>query len=302
MRRSQRPTWPACETGQRVLAQGANAIEAVVAMAATIAVTYPHNNSIGGDGFWLVAEPNGRVHFIDACGAAGAKATIAAFRSQGHDAVPPHGPLAALTVPGAISGWLLALDMAKAFGGTMPLRILLEDAIRHARDGVPVSPSQTRVEPSDFAGLLTAPGFAETFARDGKPLGSGEPMVQRALSATLEQLSHAGLDDFYHGDVAREVAADLERVGSPVTREDLRKPGRAAAEPLTLAIPGVPSTMLRRRPRASPRLMAMGVFERLGVMQAESFAHIHGLIESLKPALAVRDRVDRPTLPAPRRS
>ena len=66
----------AAESGRDILAAGGNAIEAMVAMAATIAVVYPHMNGIGGDGFWLVREPRGRVRVIEACGFAGAKATI----------------------------------------------------------------------------------------------------------------------------------------------------------------------------------------------------------------------------------
>ena len=58
----------AAETGRRILAEGGNAVEAMIAMAATIAVVYPHMNAIGGDAFWLVREPKGRVTGIEACG------------------------------------------------------------------------------------------------------------------------------------------------------------------------------------------------------------------------------------------
>eukprot|EP01036_Dinobryon_divergens_P051503 gene51503-biopygen42200 len=70
----------ACRTGVAILAQGGNAIEAMVAMAATIAVVYPHMNAIGGDGFWLITDPKRRVYYIDACGTAGSGATIRAYR------------------------------------------------------------------------------------------------------------------------------------------------------------------------------------------------------------------------------
>src|SRR5215203_3573082 len=82
----------AAQTGQSILAQGGNAVEATIAMAATVAVVYPHMNGIGGDGFWLVREPNGRLHAIEACGPAGALATIERYRDKGYDAVPPRGP------------------------------------------------------------------------------------------------------------------------------------------------------------------------------------------------------------------
>ena len=56
----------AAAAGRDILAMGGNAVEAMVAMAATIAVVYPHMNSVGGDGFWLVREPKGRVRAFEA--------------------------------------------------------------------------------------------------------------------------------------------------------------------------------------------------------------------------------------------
>ena len=99
----------AAAAGRDILAQGGNAIEAMVAMAASIAVVYPHMNSIGGDGFWLIREPGGRVRAIEACGFAGAEATIERYASSAAR-IPTRGPMAALTVPGAVGGWGVALD------------------------------------------------------------------------------------------------------------------------------------------------------------------------------------------------
>ena len=65
------------------------------------------------------------------------------------------------------------------------------------------------------------PGFAATFLPDGKPPEAGTKLKQSALAFTLDHLAHTGLDDFYRGDVGREIAADLEKIGSPVTRDDL---------------------------------------------------------------------------------
>src|SRR6201986_5231256 len=95
----------AAEPGRAILAEGGNALEAMIAMAATIAVVYPHMNHIGGDGFWLVRQPTGRMRALMAAGTAGSKALPALYRESGHDVIPTRGPLAALTVPGAIAGW-----------------------------------------------------------------------------------------------------------------------------------------------------------------------------------------------------
>ncbi len=102
--------YPCSETGRAILAQGGNAIEAMVAMAATIAVVYPHMNAIGGDGFWLIGDRKGRVRSISACGFAGEHATIRRYRDLGYDKIPSRGADATLTVPGAIGGWSVALE------------------------------------------------------------------------------------------------------------------------------------------------------------------------------------------------
>ena len=96
-----------------MLAEGGNAIEAMIAMAASIAAVYPHMNHIGGDGFWLVREPKGRVSGHHGAGRAGAQGDAAVLSRRGHDEIPPRGPLAALTVPGAVGAWMLAQEAAK---------------------------------------------------------------------------------------------------------------------------------------------------------------------------------------------
>src|SRR3984957_4685118 len=104
----------AAEAGRDILLQGGNAIEAMVAMAATIAVVYPHMNAIGGDGFWLIREPGGKGRGIEACGFAGEKGARGGDAKAELEAIPPRGPDAALTVPGSVGGWALALELSAA--------------------------------------------------------------------------------------------------------------------------------------------------------------------------------------------
>src|SRR6202163_4382608 len=82
------PHHAAVEAGRAIIAEGGNALEAMVAMAATIAAVYPHMNHLGGDGFWLVREPSGRVHYIEAAGYARSLATPARLRGLRRDKVP----------------------------------------------------------------------------------------------------------------------------------------------------------------------------------------------------------------------
>jgi len=295
------PHHAAAETGRLVLEDGGNALEAMVAMAATIAAVYPHMNHIGGDGFWLVREPSGRVRAIMGAGPAGAKATPVFYREHGHDVIPARGPLAALTVPGAIGGWMQALDGAKALRGRMPLDVLLGPAIRHAREGYAVTRSQARLTAEKLSECMDAPGFAQTFLIDGKPPMEGTAMKQEALAYTLEHLSKTGLGDFYRGDVGREIAADLERIGSPVTRADLEKYEAAIKEPLSVVLQS--GTLYNTPPptQGLAALMILALFERLKVTEPEGFDHVHGLVEATKRAFRVRDSyvTDPKRLPHP---
>src|SRR5579863_10308738 len=280
----------AAEAGRAILAEGGNAIEAIIAMAATIAVVYPHMNSIGGDCFWLIGERNGRVRAIEACGFAGAGATIARYRQLG-ETIPPRGVDATLTVPGAIGGWALALELSRSFGGRAPLSLLLDRAIRLAREGYPVSASEAGIAPNEYESLIKAPGFAETYLVDGKQPPAGATRKATRLADTLEHLANTGLDDLYRGDVAREVAGDLSRIGSAVTREDLRAYRANWRAPLSLRLKGV--TLYNTPPptQGLGSLALLGLFERLNVPRADSFAYFHGLIESARRAMAIRDRV-----------
>ncbi|MBV9066286.1 MAG: gamma-glutamyltransferase [Methylobacteriaceae bacterium] len=285
------PHMLAAETGRTILAEGGNAIEAMIGMAATIAMVYPHMNSIGGDGFWLVREPKGRVRYIEACGFAGRNATIAYYRGLGYEAIPPRGPLAALTVPGAVGGWAVAQDLAKALGGHVPLADLLRDAIRFGREGYPQSRSEAHGKPFEFEMLKEAPGFAARFLVEGKFPEAGTIRRAEKLSDTLDQLAHAGLDDFYRGDVGRELAADLEEIGAPLVREDLSAYRAALREPLELHLQGRAHYNSPPPTQGLASLLILGIFDRLKVTRKDSFEHIHGLIEASKRALTIRDNV-----------
>lgn len=283
------PHMAAADAGRAVLLEGGNAIEAMIAMAASIAVVYPHMNSVGGDAFWLIREPKGRVRYIEACGYAGENATWRSYRDKGHETIPARGPLAALTVPGAIGGWSLAYDYSKAAGGKLALRELLAAAVKQAREGVAVSPCEARDAINEREALFAAPGFAEIFLHEGKIPPAGHIRKMEKLAATLEHLGDAGLMDFYRGDVGREIAADLARIGSPVTRRDMEKYQAVMRAPLSLKLPGRTHYNAPPPTQGIAALIALGVYDRLGATRIETFEHIHGLVESIKRAFRVRD-------------
>ncbi len=284
------PHHAAAQAGRDIIADGGNALEAMIAMAASIAAVYPHMNHIGGDGFWLVREPSGRVRALMGAGPAGARATPAFYREAGHDFIPPRGPLAALTVPGAIGAWMLALDGAKANRGKIPLSVLLESAIKSAREGYTVTRSQAALTKDKFDELKDVPGFAGAFLADGMPPEAGTTLTQKKLAETFDHLSRAGLEDFYRGDVAREIAADLERINSPVTRDDLRNYRAPVREPLSVTLGA--GTIYNTPPptQGLASLMILALFERLRVREAENFDFVHGIVEATKRAFRVRDK------------
>ena len=280
----------AAQSGLAILREGGNAIEAMVAAAATIAVVYPHMNAIGGDGFWILHAPGAGPIAIDACGAAAAQATPEWYRSQGFDAIPTRGPLAANTVAGTVSGWEAALAVGRRWGGTISLERLLADAVHYAERGVPVTRSQYANTTGKRTELEAVPGFAEQFLPNGTTPEVDDRFVNERLGRTLRLLAQDGLDSFYRGPLAGMIAADLARVGSPLTREDLDGHHAQARAPLELTLG--PGTAYNFPPptQGLASLMILGIFERLGVVEADGFAHLHALVEASKQAFMVRDR------------
>ncbi len=150
--------------------------------------------------------------------------------------------------------------------------------------------SQARLTAEKLPEMGKAVGFANAFLLDGKVPDVGARLKQAAFAATLDQLAHAGLDDFYRGDVGREIAADLERIGSPVTRADLERFEATIDEPLSVRTRA--GTLYNSPPptQGLASLIVLALFERLRVQESESFEHIHGIVEATKRAFRVRDR------------
>ena len=173
---------------------------------------------------------------------------------------------------------------------SLPLPRLLEDARRHARDGVAVTPSQETLTRAKLPELADVPGFADAFLLDGQVPREGQVLRQPALANTLERLGTAGLDDFYRGELATALAGDLARAGSPVTRDDLAAYQARVVEPLSTRLRT--ATLYNQPPptQGMASLMILGMFDRLGVTEAEGFDHIHGLVEATKQAFLIRDR------------
>lgn len=281
----------AAVAGSNILREGGNAIEAMVAAAAAIAVVYPHMNGLGGDNFWLVHTPGNEPHGIDACGAAAGLATPDFYRQHGLEAIPGRGPQAALTMAGAISGWQRALDFSREhWGGRIPLSTLLADAIAYAGNGVAVTGSLAENAAQKRADLEAVPGFANTYFSGRSPVKEGTRHVQPKLAATLERLARAGLDDFYRGDLAHAMADDLEAAGSPLRPNDFARHRSLDVTPLGLQVAGHRIFNMPPPTQGLASLILLGLYDRLGIDAAETFEFVHHIVEASKQAFLVRDK------------
>jgi gamma-glutamyltranspeptidase/glutathione hydrolase len=279
----------ASQAGLSVLREGGTAIEATVAVAATLSVVYPHMLSIGGDAFWLVAAGADDPIAVEACGAAGSKVTRDLYR--GHKEIPLRGPLAANSVAGAVSGWGAALDISKRWGGKMPLARLLEEAIHYAEAGFPVSDHLAAVVPEVQAELAPQPGFKALMMPSGAWPKPGALLRQPALARTLKRIASAGTDDFYRGELAGAIAADLALAGSPLVAEDLSNHRARERKPLSIVTSRGRLFNFPPPTQGVASLLILGQFDRLGIATAEGFDHLHALIEATKQAYRIRDRV-----------
>lgn len=264
----------------------------MVAAASAIAVVYPHTNSIGGDGFWVIVQPDGKTVAIDACGASASASTIDAYRAKGLSAIPFRGPMAANTVAGTISGWEQVLSVSAKLGGRMPPARLLEDATAYAEHGAPVTLGLAETITAKYDELAGVHGFAEVFLPGGKPPAPASLLRQPKLAATLKTLAEEGLDSFYRGKLARLLAMDLQAAGSPVSAEDLAAHVGQVKPPLQLAHSA--GTLFNTAPptQGLVSLAILGPLDRtpLAGVQADSADHVHLAVEATELAFGLRDR------------
>ncbi|WP_354677912.1 gamma-glutamyltransferase [Cupriavidus plantarum] len=281
----------ASEAGAAILRAGGNAIEAAIAMGATLAVTYPHFTGLGGDAFWIVSDRDGNVRGLSGIGQA-----AAAPPAYG-DAIPVRGPGSALTTAATVDTWDRAFALSRdRWGGKLGWSRLFEAAIAHAEAGFPVTPSQRfwqefradelRAHPEQWA------GFARTFMPQGRMPEVGETLRQPALARSLARIATHGAREFYEGELAERIVAGLQSAGSPLTMGDLAATRAREEAPLRVPYRGGELLSLSPPTQGITTLQIMGILDRFDVASvAEGSAdYYHLLVEAVKQAFIERNR------------
>jgi gamma-glutamyltranspeptidase/glutathione hydrolase len=207
---------PATEAGVEVLKEGGNAVDAAVATALALAVTYPQAGNIGGGGFMMIHPTKGDPTCIEYRETAPARATRDMFVKQKDE----YGHLVAGT-PGTVRG----LALAHKNYGKLPWKDVVMPAVKLAEDGFAI---EAYTANSLNSLVKSSPEFAELVRVFGKDGGkgswkAGDRLVQPDLARTLRMIAEGGPDSFYTGDIADKIAAEMKTGGGLITKADLEK-------------------------------------------------------------------------------
>ena len=278
----------ATEAGVAVLRAGGNAIDAAVAVGFALAVTHPSAGNIGGGGFMLVKFADGRSTFLDFRERAPEKASrnmyLDASGKVTRDSVTGYR---ASGVPGTVRG----LEYASKKYGSQAWADLLAPAVALAEKGFPVSYDCARSLQRSAGRLGQFPESKRIFLRGGKPYGADETFVQPELARTLRRIQQQGARDFYEGETAHLLAADMERHGGLITLADLRDYAVVERQPLIGSYRGYAIITAPPPSSGGPGILQMlGVLEGSGYEKAGagSAAELHYLAETMRRYFADR--------------
>lgn len=273
--------------GLDVLKSGGNAIEAAIAIAASLNVTYPHFTGFGGDAFMIISDRNGKVRTLSGIGQA------PQVLPQYSGTIPVRGAQSMLTTAANVDTLGKAFDISRnELGGRKSWEELLKQAIAYARDGFPVSESERFWTEYRLKDMPSMPGVSKYFMVDGKVPEAGYLFRQPQLAETLEMLAARGYRDFYDGQLAQRIAKGLKEAGSPLTASDLTKTQARVEPPLRVGYRG--GELLANQPptQGITTLEIMGILDRFDLKKIPegSADYYHLLVEAVKRAFIDRNR------------
>ena len=192
----------ASRVGVAVMERGGNAVDAAVAVALALAVTFPQAGNLGGGGFMMIRRADGRVEVIDYRERAPAGAGRDMYLDEKGGVVKDASTVGyrAVGVPGTVAGLAMALERH----GSMKWAELVEPARKLAAEGVVLGLAEAMVIRFCAGALGKFADSKRIFLRDGKLYDVGERLVQADLAATLGRLAKEGPREFYGGDGAAD--------------------------------------------------------------------------------------------------
>ena len=276
----------AAQAGLRVLQDGGNATDAIIAMAAVLAVVRPHMNGIGGDAFGIFYDgETGEVTALNASGRSGALATPEFFAAAELDRIPSIGPLS-VSVPGAVAGWIDAHDRY----GSMDFAGLLSTGIDYARNGFAVS---TRLA-QDFEeqGQNLNDAGRDLYLPNSNPPKVGSLLRNPQLANSLEIVADQGKEGFYNGSIAQRLSAFITEQGGYLRQGDFASHSSTWVTPLRGDYLNHEFVVM---PPNTQGVTQLALFEMakshdLASMTQNSADYLHTLVELKKLAFADRDR------------
>jgi gamma-glutamyltranspeptidase / glutathione hydrolase len=208
----------ASHVGVEVMQAGGNAVDAAVATGFALAVVHPAAGNIGGGGFMLIRMADGKAHFLDYREMAPAAATRDMYLDAQGNVIPGASEIGykAIGVPGSVAG----MAYAEQKYGKLTLKQVMNPAIRLAREGYALSWEEAADMHDRY--LAQFPESRRVFQRNGEYYKPGEIFRQPDLARTLERIAEKP-DDFYHGALARELAAAMHKGGGLITPDDLAR-------------------------------------------------------------------------------
>lgn len=281
----------ATEIGLRVLKDGGNAVDAAIAVAAALALTEPCSTGIGGDCFLLFYDAETKsVRGLNGSGRSPAALTreraIADFGSADTDIPRDHGH--AVTVPGAVAGWVDAIDA----WGSKSLAQVLAPTIELAKEGFPVAPLTAASWLRGKSQLERGPYAAELLMPSGEAPKAGEVFKNPNLAACLEEIAAKGKPGFYEGRIAQAVVDMVQLKGGVLTREDLASHSSSFVTPIKTTFRGIDVHEIPPNGQGITALLALNILsELLPEADAElpphnSAEYLHLLIEAMRLAFA----------------
>lgn len=283
----------ASQAGASVLREGGNAVDAAVATAFALAVTYPAAGNIGGGGFLLFRPAHGQAVAYDFREAAPSRASPTMFTRNGeYDLERHHNSYLSVGVPGTVAGLYLAWQEHGSRNQKISWERLVDPAIKLAANGFIVSDGLARSLDQELLRQTTNLAAIAQFTKGGKRYSAGDTLRQPVLAATLKRIARKGPAGFYQGETARAIVEEMRRNNGLMTLQDLKEyKARSTTNLVTGTYRGYEIISM-----PPPSSGGVGLIEMLNILEGYNLSaagwgtamNVHRIVEAMKRAYADR--------------